>query len=562
MFDNETRAELSHLKHSHELLRSEPRSARLLRLVVAVVVVSLVSAYYYPTPGLAACRADDDACLEQEGNNDAEVDVDAEARGGDAIAGSQVISVTGGGDKSIVANNTSRFARAKGGDVNGKIETTINNGPKLEVETSSSGTTANAGGTARTTQDARPNVTVTLDQLSLSTGTANLSSTALASNFTTGTNFLSQSPLADGAVNQAIDQLAAAPLTSTVMPEIDITGDNTSFVTGSAPVTQSATVRTSPVATAIGSGAAAAATGEAVLGQVAAPSVVMSLDQFAAPTGGGLVSNSVGSSVQLEATNDASAGRGPVDQSITQSGSSPVTSTFAPAINVAATNAATIIGSSPVNQSGTARTSPRATALGGLVGSTAATLTQVGNNVESVDVDMALIGGDAIAGSNVIGVAGAGNTTIIATNESLFARAQGGNTEVDVLTNIVAGPRLTVSGATAGLLANATGVAAESQTAAIGGAAALDQNADADGTAALLSLVNSNVTLDAVNSTTTVGGPVSETINQTGVSPITQPLLATFGVAGSNAATVLWHTGVVQAGSAGNDPQAVVVPGP
>jgi hypothetical protein len=398
--------------------------------------------------------------------------------------------------------------------------------------------------------------------LSLSTGTANLSSTALASNFTTGTNFLSQSPLADGAVNQAIDQLAAAPLTSTVMPEIDITGDNTSFVTGSAPVTQSATVRTSPVATAIGSGAAAAATGEAVLGQVAAPSVVMSLDQFAAPTGGGLVSNSVGSSVQLEATNDASAGRGPVDQSITQSGSSPVTSTFAPAINVAATNAATIIGSSPVNQSGTARTSPRATALGGLVGSTAATLTQVGNNVESVDVDMALIGGDAIAGSNVIGVAGAGNTTIIATNESLFARAQGGNTEVDVLTNIVAGPRLTVSGATAGLLANATGVAAESQTAAIGGAAALDQNADADGTAALLSLVNSNVTLDAVNSTTTVGGPVSETINQTGVSPITQPLLATFGVAGSNAATVLWHTGVVQAGSAGNDPQAVVVPGP
>jgi len=535
------------------------RPRRLVRALAAVVLLSLV---WLPTPGLAGCDPDDEACLEQQGNNDVDVDFDGEGQGGDAIAGSQVITVTGGGDSTIVANNKSRFARAKGGDVEGKIETTINNGPKLEIREPSSSATANAGGVARTTQVARPNVTITLDQFSFPTGTASLSSTAFAADFAMGTNFLSQAPLGIGAVSQMIDQMGSAPLSSSVMPVVNIAGDNTSFVTGAAPVTQTATARTSPTASAVGGGSVAAvASGEAVLAQVGAPSVIMSLDQFAAPTGGGLVSNSVGSSVRLNATNEATGGGGPVSQTITQSGSSPVTSTVAPVINVTANNTATITGSAPVSQTGTASTAPRATALGGLL-RTSASLFQVGNNVESVDVDMTLVGGDAIAGSNVIGVVGAGNTTVIATNESLFARAQGGNTEADVLTNIVGGPRLTVSGATAGLLANATGVAAESQTAAIAGGAALDQNADADAMAALLSLVSSNVTLDALNTTTTVGGPVSQTINQAGVSPITQPLLGTFGVAGSNAATVFWRTGVVQAASAESDPQSVVATGP
>lgn len=440
------------------------RFGRFVRLLVVAVGLALIALQVNPAPGLAECDPDDEACLEQEGNNDSEVDVDAEGQGGDAIAGSQVISVAGGGDTQIEANNRSRFARAKGGDVEGKIETTIDNGPRLRVDQGSTSTNAVVGGVTRITQDARPTVTATLDQFSLPMGTPTLSSTAFATGSATGTNVVTQAP--SGTVTQSIDQMVQAPVASSVTPEVGIGADNQAIVTGVAPVTQATTARVSPAALAFGGSASAVATAVIPIVQDASPSVSLSLDQVAAPTGQALVSTSARSIVNLAAGNDASGVGEPINQSITQSGSSSVSNTVSPAINVTTANAAAIVGSSPVNQLATARTTPTAVAFGDGLPRTSATLRQVGDNVENVNVDMAFVGGDAIAGSNLIGVAGAGATSVVATNDSFFASAEGGDTESEVNTFIDSGPRLTVSGSGSSSLSNAMGIAGEGQTTA------------------------------------------------------------------------------------------------
>jgi hypothetical protein len=463
------------------------RFGRSVRLFAVALGLALIALPLHPTPGLAKCDPDDDACLEQEGNNEAEVDIDAEGQGGDAIAGSQVISVTGSGDTQITANNRSRFARAKGGDVKGTVETTINNGPRVQVERDSSSTNAVVGGLTQITQDARPTVRATLDQFSLPTGTPTLSSTAFATGSATGTNVFSQAPSGAGGVTQTIDQMVEAPVTSSVTPDVGIEADNQAIVTGVAPVSQAATARVSPAALAFGGGSAmAVATAVVPITQEASPSVSISLDQIASPTGLALVSTSARSFVDLSARNEATGAGGPIDQSITQAGSSPVSNTVAPAINVTAANAATIVGSSPVNQLATARTSPSAVAFADGLPATSAMLRQVGDNVQDVDVDMAFVGGDAIAGSNVVGVAGAGATSVVATNDSLFASAEGGDTQSVVNTFINSGPRLFV---------NAMGISGEGQTAAT---ATPDPGADPDAAPQLGSLLSTVLTRTGV----------------------------------------------------------------
>lgn len=407
--------------------------------------LALIALQFNPAPGRAECDPDDDACLEQEGDNDADVDIDAEGQGGDAIAGSQVITVQGSGDTQIEANNRSRFARARGGDVEGKIETNIDNGPRIQLEQGSSSTNSIVGGVTQIDQDAAPRVGITLDQVSAPTGTVGLSSTAFATGFATGTNVVSQPPLGAGPVTQIIDQTVDIPVENDVMPDINIESDNVSLVTGVAPVTQSAAARVSPAALAFGGGSASAiATAAVPVVQEASPAVTLDLDQVAAPTGVGLVSTSARSVVRLDARNDAAGALGPLNQTITQDGASPVTNTLHPVIDVVATNTATIIGSSPVDQQATGSASPSATAFAGSGGGTSAFLGQIGDNLQSLDVDFALVGGDAIAGSNVIAVAATGDTTIVATNESMFAAAEGGDTTSVSNTTIDNGPRLSV----------------------------------------------------------------------------------------------------------------------
>ncbi len=440
---------------------------RFVRLLAVVVGVALIALQLNPAAGHAGCDPDDEACLEQEGSNDARVDIDAEGQGGDAIAGSQVISVAGGGDTQIEANNRSRFARAKGGEVEGKIGTTINNGPRIQVDKGSSSTNAVVGGVTRIRQEAQPTISIGLDQFSAPTGTPGLSSTAFATGFATGTNVVSGGPVGAGPVTQVVDQVVVAPVMSSVMPDVGIEADNQAIVTGVAPVSQSATARVSPAALAFGGGSATAvATAVLPVIQEASPVVSLSLDQIAAPTGLGLVSTSAREFVNLGARNEASGGPAPIDQTISQVGSSSVTNTVIPTVEVAATNTATVVGSSPVNQLATASTAPIAAAFGEEPPRTSATLRQVGDNIEVVNVGMAFIGGDAIAGSNLIGVVSAGDTSIIATNDSLFASSEGGDTSSVVNTSIDSGPRLTVSGGGSSPGANAMGIATEGQTAA------------------------------------------------------------------------------------------------
>lgn len=419
------------------------RLGRYARLAVIALGLGLIVLQLNPAAGRAECDPRDDACLEQEGDNDADVDIDAEGQGGDAIAGSQVITVQGGGDTRIEANNRSRFARAKGGDVEGEIETNIDNGPRIQLEQGSSSTNSIVGGVTQIDQNGEPRVSITLDQVSAPTGTIGLSNTAFATGFATGTNVVSQAPLGAGPVLQVIDQTMDAPVENEVMPDINVESDNISFVTGVAPVTQSATARVSPAALAFGGGSAnAIATAVVPVVQEASPAVSLALDQVAAPTGVGLVSTSARSVVRLDSRNEATGTLGAVDQTTTQDGGSPVTNTVTPSINVTASNTATIVGSSPVDQQAIAIATPTATAIGGLGDNLTAALFQLGDNEQIVDVAFSLIGGDAIAGSNVIAVASTGDTTVAATNDSVFASAEGGDTTSVSNTTIDNGPVL------------------------------------------------------------------------------------------------------------------------
>jgi hypothetical protein len=75
------------------------------------------------------------------------------------------------------------------------------------------------------------------------------------------------------------------------------------------------------------------------------------------------------------------------------------------------------------------------------------------------------VGGDGVAGSNIIGVAGAGDSTITASNDSGFAKGIGG--DVENVSNITGdnGPDLNVYGSDVNVTSIAQGTAIVSQTA-------------------------------------------------------------------------------------------------
>jgi hypothetical protein len=505
--------------------------------------------------GLAACAPDDDACLEQSGDNSAEVDVDSEGEGGDAIAGSQVITVTGAGNTNITANNDSRFATARGGDVNGNTNININNGPTVSVRGPSQSAAANAAGVASTTQSALPKVQITLEQAAFPTGAAPASSAALAMSFATGASVFSQTPLSPFAVTQTINRSAISSTLSEVEPTVSVVGDNVAFVTGSALVSQAATAVATPVASAIGGSASADATGVATANQTADPDVTLSLSQIAFPSGASSVTTASSSVTTLRGVNIA-AGGGPVVQEVNQAGASSVTTTVRPSVDVAATNNASVTGSAPVSQLATVFTAPVVSATA-IPRDVSAQLLHLGDNALELDVDNELVAGDAIAGSNVIAVAGTGDTTIVANNRSLFATAEGGDVEANNIIDAHSGPTLAVTGGRSEVLAVATGTAGLAQTATPAIDLLVTQVAAPTGAIAAINSARTVTTLDASNVSGPLGGPIVQLIVQNGSSRLVTETAPSTSVLGSNAAIVMADAGVSQSGLSAAAPVAI-----
>jgi hypothetical protein len=251
-------------------------------------------------------------------------------------------------------------------------------------------------------------------------------------------------------------------------------------------------------------------------------------------------------------------------------------------VNTTATNNANITGIAPVSQTAVAITNPQAFAQAG-PNNTLGTLVQLrGKNKLNFDIDNEGTGGDAIAGSNVIGVAGAGNTTINANNNSEFSRSQGGEVNFDNVQTGNNGPREDVQGGRVTVTSIATGIATVNQTATPNITVNLLQNANADGatnvTNAALGLATGTATQNAggvavVNSTATspVSGTATATLSATGVGPLTQAITQNFSsavnntvtpttsVLGTNAALITTDASVTQSAFTQTNPVSVAV---
>jgi hypothetical protein len=487
------------------LLNSRPTCASLVApcprrpasLVVSVCLLLFASVVLHPTPVRAGTAAD------QEGDNKSEADIEGESEGGDAIAGSQVISVTGAARSEIRATNTSRFATAKGGDAKGSVNVNVRVGPTVTNSEPTGRVSADARGDAGISQSATPIIGVTLDQFAFPTGEAYLSGSAIATNTLTGTNVVSGGSSGVGDMNQTITQTNASPITSDVFVPLNVTGSNTAGIAGMASISQLATTNAAPKAIAVGgSSTAANAVGDAQVTQDAAPDVTVSVAPSSSPRGRASVTSELASNGELGAANTVTgATTGPVDQSITQTNNSPITSTVAPAVNVTGVNSAAVALTSPVTQEADTLASPMAIATAGS-GVSEGKTSQHGSNFENVDVSVGQVGGDAVAGSNVIGVVGAGASIVIASNSSEYARARGGDTKTSIQVSASSGPVFRV-----------TGAANESQTAALAPPAEGDHNVEVFNNAAAPTIAAAGA------------------VNPAGVPLIEQPLIATFGVA-------------------------------
>jgi hypothetical protein len=463
--------------------------------------------------------------LNQTGDNRVRNDVDVDGAGGDAIAGSQVIGVAGAGDTSIIANNTSDNARAEGGEVEGEVNNNLDSGPEALFAGGDTTVTAIATGTALISQTATPTVTIDITQTSNATGTAIVSNTgsavtsATAVNNATGNGNVSQtatgdaivSATAEGTDNSApaafgdaiasptcIGVAVAAPQNNgdadVIQPNfadlinlLQLGGESnqTSNVTGTAVLSQTA-----------------------IAAPTAAPSCPNSATNAPTATSSGTIAPSAsGNSATFAPTLNGTGGD--TTQGITQD---PTTTAGGPTVTLdtSATNSATPTGTAPVEQTATAESSPTATALAG-PNTTDGELNLTGDNRLDNDNDIDGVGGDGIAGSNVIGVAGAGDTSINASNNSGRARGFGGDVETTLNNNLDNGPDITVAGGSTDVTAIATGTALISQTATPTVTIDIDQTSNATGTAIVSNTSSAITNLSATNNATG-NGNVTQTV--------------------------------------------------
>ncbi len=361
------------------------------------------------------------------------------------------------------------------------------------------------------------------------------------------------------------------------------------------------------------------ATGISTVSQVATPSITIDLEQLSSSTGtptfansvSGLTTitgtNSLGQSIvsptsaagasgvtgtgtgAVSGTSSSFTGIGPVTQTLNQTGSTTIDNTFAPIVTTTATNTANVTGSAPVNQTGSASTNPTATAFAG-PNTTRAFLSQVGDNIVDANFDAVGVGGDGVAGSNIIGVAGAGDTSISADNVSEFADGEGGSTDFNSDLVVDNGPDLTVTGGNTTVLADALGIATVNQTAAPEILLELEQTANATGPSTVTNTVSAatnitgtnllNQTITGAGAVTPTGtgaggvtptgssfvtttiGAVNQTINQDGSSAVTNTFAPVINTSATNAANVTGSSPVTQSGTATTDPTAIAEAGP
>lgn len=110
----------------------------------------------------------------QRGDVVVEQEVDLDLSGGDAIAGGQVIALSGvEGNVTIEASNNSRHATARGGDAQPNVNSTATAAPRVSLGGGSTGTVlSTATGTAQTEQSAAPVVRLSVTQGSGGTGSS------------------------------------------------------------------------------------------------------------------------------------------------------------------------------------------------------------------------------------------------------------------------------------------------------------------------------------------------------------------------------------------------------
>jgi hypothetical protein len=107
----------------------------------------------------------------QRGDVVAEQEVDLGVTGGDAIAGGQVIGLSGvEGNVTIAASNNSRHATARGGDAQSNVNSTATAAPRVSLDGGNSAVQTGATATVEAEQSAAPEVRLSVSQTSGGTG--------------------------------------------------------------------------------------------------------------------------------------------------------------------------------------------------------------------------------------------------------------------------------------------------------------------------------------------------------------------------------------------------------
>jgi hypothetical protein len=312
----------------------------------------------------------------------------------------------------------------------------------------------------------------------------------------------------------------------------DATGDY-AFVGGGGP----SVTATGPAIT-----VTAIASGTATVEQAFTPSIAFLINQTSTPLALSTTTNLADPTLTLGASQSvtgvvtgaapltqSATGTSPVTQTIDQSAFSSIDQSGGP-VTVTSTNVASPSATLTNLQSGSAFTSPQATATSGdhhLV----ADLNQNGDNNVHVFHAVNAVAGDGVAGSQVIGVASSGPSTIDATNNSTFANSEGGDATVRFADDIDPGPKLDVTAPPITVTAVATGVATVVQTATPNFTVTVNQVSDPTGSSVTTNTASPTITLTSTqnvtgSSTITSSGTGSSLLTTTGTvtgtSPVTQ----------------------------------------
>jgi hypothetical protein len=180
-----------------------------------------------------------------------------------------------------------------------------------------------------------------------------------------------------------------------------------------------------------------------------------------------------------------------------------------------------------------ASTSPQATATSGdhhLV----ADLNQNGDNNVHVFHDVTAVAGDGVAGSQVIGVASSGPSTIDATNNSSFANSEGGEAKFAFTDDVNPGPKLDVTAPPITVTAIATGVATVSQTASPSFTATINQTSNPTGSSITTNTATPTITLSGAQVVTGTASltqtPFAGSFLGSGSQSFTSPPVSIIGV--------------------------------